>query len=199
MSQPATVTKLLRKLSAGRRDALDRLIPIVYRELRGIAHARLRNERAGHTLSTTALVHEAYMKLADVRHLDWRDRAHFFAMAGRIMRRILIDYARTRKRDKRGGDAVRIPLTEAADVPVDWDEDLLDLNEALTRFEAHHERPSRVVECRCFAGLSVEETAAALDISPATVKRDWSFARAWLNRELGDPGSERAKAPHHAE
>jgi RNA polymerase sigma factor (TIGR02999 family) len=161
-------------------------MPVVYHELRRIAHAQLRGERAGHTLNTTALVHEAYLKLVGVDRVEWRDRAHFCAAAAGAMRRILIDYARARKRVKRGGeDAVQVPLAEGLDVAVERSEDFLALDEALTRLQAQNERQSRVVECRCFAGLSVEETAAALDISPATVKRDWDFSRAWLNRELG--------------
>jgi RNA polymerase sigma factor (TIGR02999 family) len=185
MDERADITGLLHELSRGRPDVLARLMPIVYGELRRIAHAQLRGERPGHTLNTTALVHEAYLKLTNLRHVEWRDRAHFFAMAARLMRRILIDYARARKREKRGSDAVHVPLAEAVDIPgrVAAD-DLLALDEALARLEAHSERQCRVVECRCFAGLTVEETAAALGISVATVKRDWTFSRAWLNREL---------------
>ena len=184
--EPQDITGLLRQLSQGRREALDQLMPVVYHELRRIAHAQLRGERAGHTLNTTALVHEAYLKLIGIDRVEWRDRAHFCAAAAGAMRRILIDYARARKRAKRGGeDAVQVPLAEGLDVAVERSEDFLALDEALTRLQAQNERQSRVVECRCFAGLSVEETAAALDISPATVKRDWDFSRAWLNRELG--------------
>jgi RNA polymerase sigma factor (TIGR02999 family) len=185
MDERAGITGLLQELSRGRPDVLERLMPIVYGELRRIAHAQLRGERPGHTLNTTALVHEAYLKLTNLRQVEWRDRAHFFAMAARLMRRILIDYARARKRDKRGGDAVHVPLADAVDIPgrVAAD-DLLALDEALARLEAHSERQCRVVECRCFAGLTLEETAAALGISVATVKRDWTFSRAWLNREL---------------
>ena len=185
VDERADITGLLRELSQGHHEALDRLMPIVYDELRRIAHGQLRDERPGHTLSTTALVHEAYFKLVDVRRMEWRDRAHFFAMAARLMRRILIDYARGKKREKRGGDAVHVQLTEAFDVPgpVAAD-DLVALDEALARLEAQSERQCRVVECRCFAGLSLEETAQTLGISVATVKRDWDFSRAWLNREL---------------
>jgi len=185
VDERADITGLLRELSQGRHEALDRLIPIVYDELRRIAHGQLRHEHAGHTLSTTALVHEAYFKLVDVRRMEWRDRAHFFAMAARLMRRILIDYARGKTREKRGGDAVQVQLTDAFDVPgpVAAD-DLVALDEALARLEAQSERQCRVVECRCFAGLSLEETAQTLGISVATVKRDWDFSRAWLNREL---------------
>jgi RNA polymerase sigma factor (TIGR02999 family) len=184
MTDSADLTQLLRDLAAGRRHDLDRLMPAVYGELRHLAHAQLRNERTGHTLSTTALVHEAYIRLVDVRELEWQDRARFFAVAARMMRRILVDYARTRNRAKRGGDPLRVPLEEVGDMPIEHADQLLDLEEALSRLELINERQCRVVECRCFAGLSVEETAEALGTSPATVKRDWAFSRAWLNREL---------------
>lgn len=185
MEERADITGLLRELSQGRAGALDRLIPIVYDKLRRIAHGQLRGERSGHTLSTTALVNEAYLKLVNVRQVEWRDRAHFFAVAARLMRRVLIDYARARKRVKRGGNAVHVTLAEAQDVPLGVPaDDLRALDEALARLEAQSERQCRVVECRCFAGLSLEETAEALGISVATVKRDWTFARAWINRAL---------------
>jgi RNA polymerase sigma factor (TIGR02999 family) len=185
MPEPSEITQLLLQLSVGRREALDRLMPMVYAELRSMAHRHLRGERPGHTLNTTALVHEAYLKLVNVQQVQWRDRAHFFAMAARLMRRILIDYARTRKRDKRGGDdAVVVTLDEALDLAAERADELVALDEALVRLEAISERPCRVIEYRCFGGLSVEETAAVLETSPATVKRDWAFARAWLNREL---------------
>jgi RNA polymerase sigma-70 factor (ECF subfamily) len=183
--QEPDITGILRELSAGRPGALDHLIPVVYAALHRMAHDQLRGEREGHTLSTTALVHEAYLKLVGLRDVTWQDRAHFFAVAARVMRRVLIDYARSRSRDKRGGGAVRVPLADAADVAIASVEDLMDLDEALARLEVINERQVRVVECRCVAGLSVEETAAALGTSAATVKRDWAFARAWLNRELG--------------
>ena len=191
MAERADITGLLRELSQGRPEALDRLVPIAYEKLRVIAHAQLRRERPDHTLNTTALVNEAYLKLVNVRLVDWRDRAHFFAMAARLMRRILIDYARAQNRDKRRGHAVHVALTDTLDVPVlAASDDLLALEEALGRLEAHSERHGRVVECHCFAGLSLDETATALGISVATVKRDWAFARAWLNRELAPSGSE---------
>lgn len=184
MAEAPNISQLLHELSQGSSDALDRLLPIVYDQLRGIAHGQLRGERPGHTLNTTGLVHETYLRLVNIDQVQWRDRSHFFAVAARVMRRILIDAARARKRDKRGGDLIRVPLDEALDLPVEHADDLLALEEALARLEALNERQSRVVECRCFAGMSVEETAAALDSSPATVKRDWALARAWLNREL---------------
>lgn len=179
------VTALLSELSAGRRDALDRLIPVVYEELREIAHRRLRDERPGHTLSTTGLVHETYLKLADVERANWRDRVHFFGVAASAMRRILIDHARARTREKRGGPQV-IHVTLDADVPLraDRDDELIALDDALVRLGAENDRYVRVVECRFFVGLTLEETADVLGVSLATVKRDWAFCRAWLNREL---------------
>jgi RNA polymerase sigma factor (TIGR02999 family) len=182
------ITHLLLQLTEGRREVLDQLMPVVYEELKSVAQAQLRRERPGHTLNTTALVHEAYLKLINVEKVQWRDRAHFFAMAARLMRRILIDYARTRNRDKRGGGAVAVTLDDSLQLSGEQAEDLVELDEALTRLESLSERQARVVEYRCFAGLSVEETAAVLETSPATVKRDWAFARAWLNRELGGSG-----------
>lgn len=190
MGESSEITQLLLQLSGGRGEALDQLIPMVYQELRSVAHGQLGGERPGHTLNTTALVHEAYLKLVNIRQVQWRDRAHFFAMASRLMRRILIDYARARKREKRGGDLVPVPLEEAFGVSGDRADDLVALDDALTRLEAISPRQCRVVEYRCFAGLSVEETAVVLESSPATVKRDWAFARAWLNRELDPSGGE---------
>ncbi len=193
MDESPDVTRILQEAARGRRDAVDRAMPVIYEELRRIAQGHLSRERPDHTLTTTALVHEAYMKLVDINQVDWQDRAHFFAMAARQMRRILIDYARRAGRAKRGGDAVLVSLDEATDFPVLRSESLLRLDEALERLEQTNERQCRVVECRCFVGLSVEETAEALDTSPTTVKRDWAFARAWLNRELGgDPDGEDA-------
>ncbi len=184
------ISQLLYELAQGQPDALDRLMPAVYEELKRLAHAQLRGERVGHTLNTTALVHETYLRLSGIEQIQWKDRAHFFAVAGRLMRRILIDYARARKREKRGGEMVRVSLGEELGAPPDQAEALLALDEALVRLEARSERLCRVVECRCFAGMSVEETAEALHTSPATVKRDWAFSRAWLNRELGSGGGE---------
>jgi RNA polymerase sigma factor (TIGR02999 family) len=189
MHERPDITQLLRELSEGRRDAFDRLMPMVYDELRRLAHQQLRGERTGHTLNTTALVHEAYLRLLTVEQMQWVNRAHFFGAAARAMRRVLIDYARARGREKRGGDAIRVSLAEAIDERTAPEEDLLDVDAALSRLEAMSERQCRVVECRCFGGLSVEETAVAVGVSVATVKRDWSFARAWLNRELGSMGA----------
>lgn len=189
MDEPRDVTRILQEAARGRRDAMDRVIPLIYDELRGIARSHLSRERPDHTLTTTALVHEAYLRMVDIRQVQWQDRAHFFAMAARQMRRILIDHARSVGRARRGGDAVIVSLDEASDFPV-RPESLIHLDLALERLEASNERQCRVVECRCFVGLSVEETAEVLGTSATTVKRDWAFARAWLNRELGDDGAE---------
>ena len=187
MDERADITGLLRELSQGRHEALDRLMPIVYDELRRIAHGQLRDERPGHTLNTTALVHEAYFKLVDVRRMEWRDRAHFFAMAARLMRRILIDYARARQREKRGHKAVHVPLAEALDVPVAASaEELLALDEALTRLAERDPVRAELVKLRFFAGLTMTEAAQVLGISVATADRYWAFARTWLYAELTD-------------
>jgi RNA polymerase sigma factor (TIGR02999 family) len=184
MSSPDEISNLLIAWNEGDRAALDRLFPIVYRELRRIAHRQLRGERAGHTLSTTALVHEAYFKLVQLDRIQWQNRAQFFAIAARAMRRILVDYALARRRKKRGGGQPALSLDDVIVMVNTQADELLAVDQALQRLEAIDARHARVVECRVFAGLSVEETAEALDISPATVKRDWALARAWLNREL---------------
>lgn len=182
--QRGEITRLLAELPHGGRDVLDRLLPIVYDELRRSAHRQLRGEGGEHTLGTTGLVHEAYLKLADLDRLEWRNRAHFFAVAAQAMRRILVDYAVSRKAQKRGGNRRKLSLDEAA-LPADQRADeLLALDEALERLATRNRRHSRIVECRFFAGMSIEETAEALELSPATVKREWTMARAWLNREL---------------
>jgi RNA polymerase sigma factor (TIGR02999 family) len=163
--------------------ARDRLLPIVYEELRRLAHHYMRGERAGHTLQTTALVNEAYLRLAGIDALRWRDRAHFFAMAATLMRRVLVDYARQRARDKRGAGISVTSLDENAVAPRPA-VDVVALDEALERLAAADPQQSRVVELRFFGGLSVKETAEALGISAATVKRDWATARLWLYNEL---------------
>lgn len=166
------------------RPSLDGFVPELYDELRRIAHRRLRAERADHTLSTTALVHEAYLKLAGLDRMEWRNRAQFCAEAARAMRRILIDYATARRARKRGGGRRRVELTDALGLSSDGGDQLLALHEALEALERERPRHARVVECRFFAGMTVAEIGDALDLSPATVKRDWQIARAWLNREL---------------
>lgn len=179
------VTRLLADLHAGRDHALDRLFSLVYDELRAIAHKQLFSERPGHTLNTTALVHEAYVKLTDhPPKVEWSGRRHFFAIAGRAMRQILVDYAVARKAQKRGGDAVRVPFDEEWIIPSLESDALIALDEALNRLAALDERQVRIVECRYFVGLSIEETAETFGISPATVGRDWAAARVWLNREM---------------
>ena len=184
------VTLLLEAYVQGDRDALDMVLPIVYEELNKIARARLRSERKDHTLNTVALVHEAYLKLARMEKANWQNRAHFFAIASQAMRHILVDYALKRKTKKRGGDPQKVPLEKLAIVAENQAENLLDLHEALQRLETMDERQARIVEYRFFGGLSIEETAAVLSISPATVSRDWTMARAWLHRELSQPDSE---------
>lgn len=188
MSPAPQVTRLLNELSAGDRSVLDELVPAIYGDLREMAHRHLRSERDGHTLGTTALVHEAYLKLADVQRLTWRDRAHFFAVCGQAMRRILVNYARDRSRQKRAGGAPHVSLTDVVVAARERPDELLAADEALTRLAELNERHARVVECRVFAGMGVKDTATALGISPATVKRDWTAARAWLNRALGEEG-----------
>jgi RNA polymerase sigma factor (TIGR02999 family) len=181
----STVTELLRQLSTGRPGAADDLLPVVYGELRRLAHRQLTAERAGHTLNTTALVHEAYLRLG-LDRISWHDRAHFFAVAARAMRRVLIDYAEARRAAKRGGGAAHVTLDETVAAPHHRIDDLLAIDEALNRLEQVDARQVMVVECHVFAGMSLEDTAVALGVSPATVSRDWALARAWLNRAL-DP------------
>jgi len=179
------VTQLLARLKSGDRDALDRLMPLVHDELRRLAAAHMRRERSDHTLQATALAHEAYMRMVNLDRIDWRDRAHFFAVAAGVMRRILIDHARKRRAARRGGGAPHIPLEEGLRLADDRPDELVDLDEALERLAEVDPRQERIVELRFFGGLSVEETAAVLDISPRTVKREWAVARAWLRAELG--------------
>ena len=181
---PHNVTQILQAWSDGDREALDKLIPIVYEELRRQAARYLRRERPGHTLQTTALIHEAYLRLIDQKDVRWRNRAHFFAVAASLMRRILVDHARKGQAAKRGGPAVKLPLGEAAAVTSGRDMNLVALDEALTRLAAIEERKSRVVELKYFGGLSTEEAAEVLGVSPATVRHDWSLAKAWLRREI---------------
>lgn len=163
---------------------LNAVFPVVYEELRRVAHRHLRGELTGHTLGTTALVHEAYLELARLDHIRWPGRDYVLAAASRAMRRVLVDYAVARKAEKRGGGAIAEPLDDAVAMAASRGDELLALDEALDRLAAVNERYARVVECRFFGGMSVEETAEALGTSPATVKRDWTLARAWLNREL---------------
>lgn len=184
MSSKGSVTQLLVRGSHGDKAALDELFPLVYAELRELAGRYLRREGAGHTLQPTALVHEAYLRLVDQRSVDWRNRAQFFGVAAEMMRRILVNHAQARHAAKRGGRAPRLSLDEAVSVFEERDVDLVALDEALTDLAALDPRQSRIVELRFFGGLSIEETAEVLEISPATVKREWTAARAWLYREM---------------
>lgn len=178
------VTQLLIGWSKGDKEALDTLLPLVYEELRKQAARFLRHERPGHTLQTTALIHEAYLKLVDQKNVHWQNRAHFFGIAAQLMRRILVDHARTKKRAKRGGSDIRVSFNDANLMGQTKDLDIVALDEALGRLAAIDQQQSRIVELRFFSGLTVEETAEVLAISPATVKRDWSMAKAWLHREI---------------
>jgi len=184
MDQRGEVTRLLAELGRDGAAAVDRLVPILYDELRQIARRHMRAERADHTLDTTALVHEAYVKLVRLDRMSWQNRAHFLAMAAKAMRRVLVDHAVGRRAQKRGGVRQRVPLEDVAAPAGQPVETIVALDDALRRLEAVDARLSVVVECRYFGGMSVDETAQALDVSPATVKRQWSVARAWLNREL---------------
>lgn len=183
------VTVFLKAWSGGDREAADRLMMLVYDEMRRLAASYLRQQRSDHTLQPTALVHEAYMKLIDVSQVNWQDRAHFFAVAAQTMRHILVDHARAVAADKRGGGAQKITLNEAVSFSNQpQNVDLLALDEALQKLAEQDAMQSRIVELRFFGGLTVEETAEVLRISPATVKREWSTARAWLFRRMRDEG-----------
>ena len=178
------VTALLAQVGSRGPAAIDRLMSILYDELRRIASRQLRKERPDHTLETTALVHEAYVKLVGLDRISWQNRAHFLAVASRAMRRVLVDHAVSRRVQKRGGIRRKVPLDDVAPGHAQPVETLVALDTALHRLEQIDPRLSRVVECRYLGGMSVEEAAEALQVSPATIKRDWSVARAWLNREL---------------
>lgn len=188
MDQEATdrneVTALLQQWTSGAPDALERLLPLVYGELRRMADRFLRFERSDHTLQPTALVHELYLKMVDQERARWQDRAHFFSVASQMMRRILVDHARKHGTGKRGGGAEHLPIEEALDAPVQPNRTLLAVDAALTRFAALDPERSRIVEMRYFGGLDLEEIAELLQVSRTTVKRHWSVARMWLHREL---------------
>jgi RNA polymerase sigma-70 factor, ECF subfamily len=189
-AQSSETTQLLRAWAGGDQTALERLTPRVYDELRRIAGRFMQDKRPGSTIQTTALVHEAYLKLIDVANVDWQHRAHFFAVSAQIMRRILLDQARRRLAAKRGGPAPRVNLDEVPDVGSGRARELIALDDALTALEKIDERKARVIELRFFAGLSVEEAAEVLKVSPDTVMRDWKLARAWLLAELGGAADE---------
>ena len=182
--EEVNVTQLLMGWGKGDKEALDQLLPIVYEELRRQAARYLRRERVGHTLQTTALIHEAYLRLIDQRSVAWQNRAQFFGIAAQLMRRILVDHARMKHRAKRGGSNIRVSLADAEAFAKNQELDVVALNEALEKLERIDEQQSKIVELRFFSGLTVEETAAVLNISPATVKRDWRMAKAWLHREI---------------
>ena len=182
---PIDVTMLLRDVSSGSQSALEKLVPVVYEELRRLAASYLRQERSDHTLQATALVHEAYLRLVDQRNTNWKNRNHFFGVAAHLMRRVLLIHARDRRAVKRGGTAQKISLDETAIFSGAEADEFVYLDELLNRLSALDARQAKVVELRYFAGLSIEETAELLSVAPATVKRDWVMAKAWLARELG--------------
>jgi RNA polymerase sigma-70 factor, ECF subfamily len=186
MVSPRDVTALLGDWGRGDRTALDQLLPLVYAELRRVAVRQLRNERADHTLQPTALVHEVYLRLVDQRQVDWQSRAHFFGVSAQVMRRILVDHARRHDASKRGNGVRCVSIDEARDVAAASTEiPVLALDQALDRLEKVDAELARIVELRAFGGLTIEEAAHVLSVSPSTAKRDWRTAKAWLNRELG--------------
>ena len=186
---PDEVTELLQAWSRGDATAFDRLSAIVYAELRRLARRYMARERPDHTLQPTALVHEVYLRLADFRNLHWKNRLHFFAISAQMMRRVLVDFARSRERVKRGGAPQRLSLEECADLGAHHDAALVALDDALTALAAEDARKCQVVEMKFFGGLSTDEIAQALDVSPDTVLRDWKLAKLWLLREMGAKGA----------
>jgi RNA polymerase sigma-70 factor (ECF subfamily) len=187
---PQEVSQLLVEWRNGDQQALDRLMPLVYDELRRIAGRYMKRERSEHTLQTTALVNEAYLRMVDQKNVDWQNRAHFFAVAASVMRHLLVDHARARGRVRRGADPQQVSLDEAALISEQKGEEMLALDEALTKLAAIDERKVRIVELRYFSGLSAEETATVLGVSEITVKREWLKAKAWLYRELSQETSD---------
>jgi RNA polymerase sigma-70 factor (ECF subfamily) len=180
------ITLLLEDCISGKKGAVDELLPHVYNELRMISSKYLHDEYRNHTLQTTELVHEAYIKLVGDKNISWQNRAHFFGIAAQSMRQILVDHARKRKSQKRGGSQANISLDEVFEISEKPDGQIIALDEALKKLESVEERSSKIVELRYFSGLTIEETAEVLNISPATAKRDWNFAKAWLYREIGN-------------
>ena len=181
---PKGITELLKAWSNGEQEALEKLIPLVYQELHRLAHRYMARERGGHTLQSTALVHEAYERLIDLKDVSWQNRAHFFAVSAQLMRRILVDYARTRRFQKRGGEWRQVPLNEALAVFRDRPTDIVALDDALLTLAGIDSRKARVVEMRFFGGLSIKETAEVLNVSEETILRDWRLAKVWLLRQL---------------
>jgi RNA polymerase sigma factor (TIGR02999 family) len=183
------VTALLQRWRQGDSTALEKLLPLVYKELRRIAERQLRKERPNHSLQATALVHEVYLKLVDQNRIEWQNRAQFYAVASQLIRRILVDHVRDQRTAKRGGGTLTLALDEAISEPARRDVDLIKLDDALLSLSSKDEQQSRVVEMRFFGGLSIEETAEALGVSPSTVKRDWAAAKAWLYRDMSKRSS----------
>jgi RNA polymerase sigma factor (TIGR02999 family) len=184
MTPAQNVTELLVAWGNGDKSARDELMPLVYQELHRLAHHYMKNESPGHTLQTSALVNEAFMRLVDQKNVKWQNRAHFFGIAAQLMRRILVDYARSRRYAKRGGGMRDLPLEEALVISQERNEEVIALDETLERLAEFDPRKSKIVEFRFFAGLSIEETAEVLAVSPGTVMRDWTLAKAWLRREM---------------
>lgn len=184
MPSTQDVTQVLRELSAGRDTAPAKLMPLVYDELRKLAGGYLQGERTDHTLQATALVHEAYIRLVDWQNVTWQNRAHFFALAAQVMRRILVDHAREKHAQKRGGGITKLTLAEAVSFPQQREIDLVALDDALKELAEFDAVQSKIVELRFFGGLTIEETAEALRISPATIKREWTLAKAWLHKKI---------------
>ena len=193
MPSPEEITQLLVAWGRGDQAALDQLVPLVYDELYRLARRYMNRERQGHTLQTTALVNEAYLRMVDLKRVRWQNRAHFFAISAQVMRRILVDFARSRHYQKRGGGAQQVTLDETLDVATEPSADLVALDDALTALAAVDPRKSQVVELRFFGGLSVEETAEVLNVSPDTVMRDWKMAKVWLLREMSSVTSDQTK------
>lgn len=189
MLAPSEITRLLCEWSGGNQAALDRLLPVVYDELHRLARSYMRQERPDHTLQTTALVHEAYLRLVDQNDVRWQTRAYFFAAAAQLMRHILVDHARGRKRAKRGDGMQELSLDEAAVLSEERADEVLVVNDALVKLSGFDGRKSKVFELRYFGGMTVEEAAEALKVSPATVAREWRMAKAWLRREMGSYGA----------
>ena len=181
---PNEITKLLKDWSGGDQTALDKLMPLVYEELHWLAHQHMRREQPGHTLQTSALINEAYVRLVDQPQIRWENRAHIFGIAARLMRRILVDEARKRNAAKRGGRAIQVSLTDGVNVVQEQAANVVALDDALKALESMDLRQSEIVELRFFGGLTIEETAEVLKVSPGTVMRDWTFARAWLRNEM---------------
>jgi RNA polymerase sigma factor (TIGR02999 family) len=186
--EPEEVSQLLKDWSDGDQAALDKVMPVVYQELRRLAHHYMRKERVGHTLQTTALVNEAYLRLADYKKMRWQSRTHFFAVAAQVMRRILVENARSRNYAKRGGGAQKVEFDETAVVSAGRSAEVIAVDEALTELESWDARKGRIVELRFFGGLSIDETAEVMKVSPTTVQREWRSAKAWLYKAISEGG-----------